>query len=333
MPGKIDFKRLFLVACVSIFVFMFVGMGVLVQGVFASEHNYAFGADRQGTWYVIAAGWSKIIHDEHPAINVTIEATAGANANMQLIEKKNIDLGVVMDFNSKEGYMGAEWAKGETYTRQRSMFPLQVSYLHIVTLEKAGLNNVSDFHGRIVCCSPQGSSASIIVSRMLDALQIKPKKLIMGSQAQNFELVQDGQSLGAMHTWGLPAAAVEDIGAVNPVKLISLTDEQVRIMQRKYPLHAVGVIPAGTYKWQKEDVNTIFLWSYVVCDKSLPEEVVYKMVKTTFESYDKMRRVHTAAEVCIPENFTHMTIPLHPGAARYYREKGFTIPENLLPVN
>ena len=199
---------------IPVIVLMIGFYALLPAGTAFAEENYVFGADRQGTWYVMAAGWSKIVHDALPDVNVTIEATAGANANMQLIDKKNIDFGVVMDFNSREGFEGAEWTNGAKYTRQRALFPLQVSYLHIVTLEKAGLNSIEEFNDRVVSCSPQGASAAIVVARMLEALDIKPRRLIMGSQAQNFELVQDGQALAAMHTWGLPAAAVDDLGTI-----------------------------------------------------------------------------------------------------------------------
>lgn len=334
MLNHCKFRKFTLCAiCVCWALVIILGGSIFSPATAAVKHNFVFGADRQGTWYVIGAGWSRIIHEALPDINVTIEATAGALANTQLIEKKNIDFGVTMDFNAGESYAGADWTEGVKYTRQRAIFPIQVSYLHIVTLEKADLNSIADFHNKVVCCSPQGASAAIVVKRMLDACDIVPKKLIMGSQAQNFELVQDGQSLGAMHTWGLPAAAVEDLAAVNPVKLLSLTDEQMRIMREKYPLHSIGKIPAGSYKWLKNDVNTIYLWSYIICDKDLPEDVVYRMVKATYENGEKMRATHTAAAVCLPENFVHMTVPLHPGAAKYYKEKGFTIPDNLMPIN
>jgi TRAP transporter TAXI family solute receptor len=313
-------------------------MGVFLCGVVFStavaEENYNFvvGADRQGTWYVITAGWGKIMHEALPNVNMTVEATAGALANTQLIEKKNIDFGVTMDFNAGESFAGADWTNGVKYTRQRALFPIQVSYLHIVTLEKAGLKNITDFNNKVVCASPQGASAAIVVNRMLDALGVKPKKLINGSQAQNFELLQDGQALAAMHTWGLPAAAVEDLAAVAPVRLLSLTNDQVKIMQKKYPLHSIGKIPAGTYKWLKDDVTTIYLWSYLICDKDLPEDIVYKMVKATYENSDKLRAIHAATAVCIPKNFTHLSIPLHPGAAKYYKEIGLGIPKNLQPI-
>ena len=114
--------------------------------------------------------------------------------------------------------------------------------------------------------------------------------------------------------------------------VIPFSKEDIDKICEKFPFYSPFEMPAGIYKGQDKPIPNPSVWNTVACTASLDEELVYKLVKAVFENADYLQKIHPFAKYTTPENaLMHSVIPLHPGAARYYKEMGLTIPERLLP--
>ena len=125
-----------------------------------------------------------------------------------------------------------------------------------------------------------------------------------------------------------------DLQTTHNPKLIQVSDEDLYKIREEYPAFYKGIIPAGTYKNQKDDVIAVSFWNIGIAHKDLPDELVYNLVKATFEHKEDLITVNQAMEQLTPENLKYcVPIPLHPGALKYYQEIGIEIPDSILPID
>ena len=128
--------------------------------------------------------------------------------------------------------------------------------------------------------------------------------------------------------------AIQEAEAKEPVTLISLSPEQIDTIRKAMPEFSPSKIAAGTYRSLDKDYNTFGVYNFAVGRADLPDDLVYQLVKATFENQPRLLKVYSGARDTIPQNVDKNTfLPFHPGAVRYYREIGTSIPESLVLAN
>lgn len=133
-------------------------------------------------------------------------------------------------------------------------------------------------------------------------------------------------------TVALPWVLILEAEVTHEINVFGVPKADATKFIAKYLLFAPGVIPKGYYKSNKDyDVETITVWNYMICHKDLPDDFVYEVIKKTFENIDIIIAAHPSAKETKPEPIVFSPTPLHPGAVKYYREKGFKLPEKILP--
>jgi TRAP transporter TAXI family solute receptor len=144
----------------------------------------------------------------------------------------------------------------------------------------------------------------------------------------------DGRIVGANLPAGPPVAAVTQLFAQlgeDKVTVLNFTDEQLEQVRNRYPIWVRYVVPAGIYPGQTKDINTIAQPNFLACQPDLPEETVYLITKTIYENLPFLHNIHKATEAMkLEKAIGGLPVPLHPGAAKYYKEQGIEIPEYLL---
>ncbi|MGE4528985.1 MAG: TAXI family TRAP transporter solute-binding subunit [Rhodospirillaceae bacterium] len=284
-----------------------------------------------GTYYNLGAGWSNIINKSGKNIDVTCEVTPGPTTNMQLIEKGDMDLGMVTAWLAGEAVTGTGWAKEHgPYKKFMSTFPTHSSYLYIYTLKGNGINTIQDFAGKHVSVSTVGSTSDVAGRAVLEVLGIKPAKLSRLPSGAQVNSLKDGTIDAVFGVTGSPAPWLLDLETTHDVKLIQLSDSDIAKLSKAYPFWSIDDIPANTYKNQTKPYKAVSFWNFVVVKKDAREDVVYDLVKTTYEHYKDMLVVSKSAAGIKLENVSKMTVPLHPGALKYYKEVGLKIPDSLI---
>lgn len=293
-------------------------------------HRLLLGTSSQGgTYYVWGGGWAKIMGQNVPGVDISVEVTGGPTSNIQLIQSGDMDLGFVTSWLAGEAYNGTGWAK-EKYDKIRSIFPMYASVLHMYSLQDEGIKTIGDFDGKHVSVGAPGSTSDQAGRTLLEALGINPGKISSLPTNTAVDGLRDGTIDAGFAVTGVPGPFMLDLETTHNVQHIGLAPEDMDKVLAKYPYWSKGVIPKGTYKHQTEDTPIIAFWNLAVASKDLSEDLVYNLVKTTFEKHQDLLAIDPTAKETVVENIVNSSIPLHPGALKYYREKGLTIPDSLI---
>jgi TRAP transporter TAXI family solute receptor len=279
-----------------------------------------------GSNFLIMSGWSNIMLKNTPH-KIVVESTGGPQANVQLIENGDIQMGVVAQTVGTEAWNGTGWADKE-YRRMRSMFPVHEAFFDGLTLRENNIESLYDLEGKSVSVGPKGGTPSVAVPRIFEALGIEVEFVYL-AQGDSIRTLRDGQIDAVCFFGGYPRPAYQELSAAVPVRFLSLSDEDLETVTTTFPQYSTGVITADAYDYLDEDQVTLKdRYGYAV-SKDVDEDVVYEIVKATWENIEEFRNVHSGLANLEPENINELNIPLHPGALRYYEEIGVDVVDRL----
>ena len=308
---------------------------LLAGGVAAAEKgsfNFAIGTSSLGsTMYIMGAPWAKVITDHVPNAVASVQSTAGASANVQLIEAGELKLAFSSNAAAYDGWHGIGWARGQKYQKLRMLFPIYSAYWEMITL-KPEIRKIQDIVGHSVSVGGQpGATSDIVIRDCMAVMDFEPGAIQYITTSNGVNYLKDGRIDAVAFVMAIPTSYIMDLETSHKVRLVAIDREDIdRICQAK-PYYSPAIIPAGTYKHEPEDVDTIVLWTFAVADKDIPEEIAYQIVKAVYENTESFAMAHSAGKNMKPEDVQNAAIPLHPGAVRYYREIGLDIADKLLP--
>jgi hypothetical protein len=288
----------------------------------AAERVTVGGGPIGGTFYVVASGFAKIL-TEDAGYSASVEVSNGSTHNVQLVDAGQTDFGITNASVFYAGMNGDGWAKGKKYENCRLLFGMQLSYIHFWTLKSTGLRNLDGLNRRIVNLSAKGSGADVTGRKILALLDIKPAKITNVGHNDANQMMQDGLVHAALTAGGLPHPAVAALAATHDIAVFGVGDRQGDVFLKANPALSRATLPKGTYRGVDYDVPTVGDWNILLVNKNLPDDKVYQIMKLTFAKIDKWIAVHASAKETKPENIKGLTqYPIHPGALRYYKEKG-----------
>jgi hypothetical protein len=278
-----------------------------------------------GTYYPIGGAMAKAINDYAKGVKATAVTSGASVTNARKIGDKEAELALLQNDVAYYAYNGLEMFKDKPVTNMRGIATLYPEVIQIVTLKETGIKTVYDLKGKKVAVGAPGSGTAV------DALQILKAAGIDESNTQieyrDFKEVADGLKDKTIDAGfivaGVPTAAVSDVAAVRDVMIVEVPDDIYQKLTKDYKFYVQHTIPAGTYKGQDEDVKTVAVLAMLVTREDMPEDVIYEVTKAIFEHRDVLVAAHKRAEdITLETALDGMPIPLHPGAEKYYKEKG-----------
>ena len=289
------------------------------------------GAPVGGTGFIYAGGVAKIMM-EKMGINASVETTGGPVHNTQLTQTKEVTISGVSAPAIYEGWHGSTWAKGTKHQDIRCIFPMFNTYFQMYALKKTGIQVVKDLNGKAVGVGPTGGTSALLWPRFLEYLEIKPSRIVNASSSDLADQLKDGLIHANAQSVGLPWSTITQTETMNDVSILGVSKADAVKILEKLPYLSPGIIPKGTYKANKDlDIDTVTFWSFYITHKDMPDDFIYALVKSVLDNRDVLVATHKAAQETKPEFIVYSPIPLHPGAVRYYREKGVKIPDKILP--
>lgn len=282
-----------------------------------------------GTYYVWAGGLSNALNNAD--IESNVEVTGGPLHNIQLIQQGEMELGLTTAAPAYEGLEGIEWADGQKYDKIRAVLPMYPSYFTWWSLKDSGIESFEDLEGQTVAMGPKGGTPDTYGRKVYDHTGVQPSEMINAGFSDIVNLLRDGQVDAALTTAGLPHPAVAESESTDPINLITLPEDTSASFIDEYPYFSTGVVPAGTYEAVTEDQPTLTVWNFLITSADMSEDAVYDIVKAAYDNRDTIIEAHQSAKNTKFENLDKISIPLHPGAIKYYREQGVDIPERLIP--
>lgn len=275
-----------------------------------------------GTYYPLGGSFAEIISDA-TGIDTNAEVSGASAENMNTLKDGNAEIAFSQtDIASyaQEGKLMFEGAAVDNVSAIGTLYP---ETIQIVTTAKSGIKSIEDLKGKKVSIGAPGSGTAANAEQILEVHGIKLDDI----QKQDLSFdestagIQDGNIDAAFVTAGTPTGAVEGLSATEDVVIVPIEQDKIDALIEKYPYYVQDEVPSGTYKLA-EAVPTVAVQAMLVVSNDLSEDVVYDVTKAIFENLDKV--THAKGKMIKAENAVKGTgIELHPGAKKYFDEKGF----------
>lgn len=286
------------------------------------------GATSGGTYFLLANAIAQMLNTKYPAdFKVSAQSTAGTPVIVRLLENKEADFGFGQAGVAKDAISGTG-GFDKKYTNLASVTYVYPNVMQIPVAKGSGIKTFADFKGKSFAVGASGSATELNSRDLakvfgLDYLKKKEFKPEFASEAQSVELMKNRQADGANLIAGIGAASVTDLMSSGKYELISISDDKLAELHKINPAYFKFIIPANTYPNQPTAVQTFAVANYIFTRKDLPEELVYKFTKAIYENSAALVATHKAAKDIKKENAINgLTVPLHPGAAKYFKEIG-----------
>lgn len=313
---------------IAVFCLHFLAAG---SGIAAEEKGGSLGtATVGGTFYVWAGPWTQIAAKAIPNYQISVEVTGGPVHNMKLVHSGELEFGLMSMPAAYEGYKGLGWAEGKRYDKVRVLFPMYPSYATPWALDKSGIRNFRDLEGKIFAPGPKGGTPEQYYRIMLDILGVKPKKIVNTGMSDLPGQMTDGLIDAAAGTGGEPFGPAQETDATSPVKILEWDQADLDKITKELPSFFIGMRPAGGYKLFTEPQPTLQYWNIYACNNDLSDDLAYKLTKCFFENLEHFENIYAPTCDTKPIDILKSAIPLHRGAAKFYREQGVEIPASLL---
>lgn len=278
-----------------------------------------------GLYYPIGGAFSSVLQSKL-GYKSSAQSTGASVENINLILKGDAELAITMSDSVAQAYdaFGA-YAGKEPAKDLRAITGLYPNYVQLVTIKKTGITKFEDLKGKRVGVGAPNSGVELNARMMYEAhgMTYEDSKIDYLNYGEAIEQMKNGLVDAVFVTSGIPNATVMELGVGSEIVVVPIEGEGLKNLTAKYSFFVPEVIPAATYK-TATDVNTVTVRNIMLVSKDLPDEVVYDMTKGIFENIDAIKASHATAAKHISLENSHIgvNIPFHPGAVKYYEEKG-----------
>ncbi len=262
-------------------------------------------------------------------IRCSVESTGGSIYNINNVRAGELDFGVAQSDWQYHAYHGTSKFKDKgPFKDLRAVFSIHAEPVTIIARDDSGIKNILDLKGKRVNIGNPGSGTRGTWEVIEKTLGWQRSDLKLATELKSAETGQalcDNKIDAYFWLVGHPSALTEESLASCASHLVDATAPKIDEMVAKTPYYAPAVIPGGMYPGQKNDVKTWGVRATLITSAKVPDEVVYNLVKSVFDNFDGFRKLHKAFGHLKAENMIKagLSAPLHPGAVKYYKERGW----------
>ena len=284
-----------------------------------------------GVYYAAGGALCRLVNKDRAkhGIRCSVESTGGSVFNINTLKAGELDLGFAqsdVQFNATKGL--GPFKDGGAYGDLRAVFSVHPEPFTVVARKEANIKTFADLKGKRFNVGNPGSGTRSSMEELLGALGWKLGDFSLASELKADEhgaAVCDGKIDGFFYGVGHPSANIQDPTTSCGAKLVSITGAQVDKLVDDKPYYAKTTIPGGMYPGNPEPTLTYGVLATVVASAKAPADTVYQVTKAVFENFDEFKKLHPALANLKPENMIKdgLSAPLHEGAVRYYKERGW----------
>jgi TRAP transporter TAXI family solute receptor len=281
-----------------------------------------------GVFYPYGGGIARVLSEDLPNAEVTAEVTAASVDNLKFLKQGTSDLAFTMSDIASDGVAGRDVFTDFGAVPALALANLYPSYTHLVTLAGSGITRVADLRGRVVSTGSPGAGTTVLAERILTAAGLDPAKDIRVHNlgvAQSVDALKDGKLDAFFWNGGIPTAAILDLVNTQGITAAILPlDDLIPALNTAFGAGTYhrAVIPKATYRLAS-DVPVVAVANLLVVSKAMAEDLAHDITKILFERQETLASIHPQArELSVERASTGASIPFHPGAIRYYRERG-----------
>ncbi len=291
----------------------------------AAEFINVLTGGTSGVYYPLGVALSQIYAKTIPDAKTTVQVTKASAENLNLLQAGKGEVAFTLGDAFSDAWKGETEAGFKApLNKLRTLAAIYPNYIQIVASADAGIKTLSDLKGKRVAVGAPKSGTELNARAIFKAAGMgyqdfaKVEYLPFG---ESVELIKNRQLDATLISAGLGVAAVRDLATAVKIVIVPIPADVVAKIGD--PAYQPSTIPANTYAGQESAVPTVAIQNFLATHEGVAAETVYKMTKALFENLDQMVAAHGAAKAIKLENAAKAPpAPLHPGAERYYREKG-----------
>ncbi|SDR75166.1 hypothetical protein SAMN05216271_0277 [Halopseudomonas sabulinigri] len=309
-----------------------IGYASLAATPAVAEEFVTIGTGGQtGVYYVVGQSVCRLLNrnSEEHGIRCNAPSSGGSVANVNAIRGGEMDMGVVQSDVQYKAYEGVQNFQADgPFEGMRALFALHGEPLTIVARRDADITGVKDLKGKRVNIGNPGSGQRDTMDVVLEALGWTVKDFSLASElgaAEQAAALGDNNVDAMVYVAGHPNGSIQEATTTVDSVLVSVDGPEIDKLVGDRSYYAKAVIPGGLYRGNDEDVNTFGVRATLVASDQVSDETVYQTVKAVFENFDRFKRLHPAFATLKEEQMIKegLSAPLHDGAVRYYKERGW----------
>ncbi len=258
-------------------------------------------------------------------IAIDVKKSAGSNENLSAIEGSATTIGTAFMGSVYDAVKGTGWAAGRKYTHLRAVFPMYETSFQVAALRTSGIKSLAGLDRKKVGVGPAKGPAEVFFQAAAEAAQVKPV-LVNGDPAALAKQLVAGDIDALWQGAAVPIASLREVTDHADAVVFGLSHADVAAMLAKFPQLSATTVPAGSYKGQAAEIESVSAWNFVVANKDLPIDTAYTITKTVLSAVDPKSEIYpTAAATRAANAGVDRFLPFHDGARRFYAETSITL--------
>ncbi|HZO02650.1 MAG TPA: TAXI family TRAP transporter solute-binding subunit [Burkholderiales bacterium] len=283
-----------------------------------------------GVYYAAGGAICRLVNKDRSKHNIrcSVESTGGSVFNINTIKAGELDLGVAQSDVHYNASKGESQFKDGAFKELRAVMSLHPEPFTVLARKEANIKSFADFKGKRFNVGNPGSGTRSSMEELLSTMGWKLSDFSLAAELKADEhgpALCDGKIDGFFYGVGHPSANIQDPTTTCGAKLVSLTGAAVDKLVKAKPYYGYATIPAGLYPNNPQETKTFGVLATLVSSSKVPADTIYVAVKAVFDNFDEFKKLHPALAVLDPKAMVKdgLSAPLHDGAAKYYKEKGW----------
>jgi uncharacterized protein len=283
-----------------------------------------------GVYYAVGGAICRLVNKDRAThgLRCSAESTGASAYNVNALQTGDLDFGLSQSDVQHNAVNGTGPYEGKAFPELRAVFSVHPEPITVLARKEAGAKTFDDLKGKRVNVGNPGSGTRVSVEELLSAMGWQMSDFSLASELKADEhgpALCDNKIDAFVYGVGHPSANIQDPTTTCGAQLVSVTGPAVDKLVDQYPYYAKATIPGGMYPGNPDPVETYGVMATVVTSANVPDEAVYQVARAVFENFDEMKRLHPAFANLDPAKMIKdgLSAPLHPGAVRYYKEKGW----------
>ena len=277
-----------------------------------------------GSWYPLGGAIADAIQKDIPGVTVAV-APGGGVGNVEAIEFGKCEIGFSNSSSAVDGVHGRTPFK-KKMENMRQLANLYPQYFQMAVLEDAGIKTVADLKGKAISPGPKGFTGEFASRQVLQVYGLSykdMKKVHHVGYNDTIALMKDGHCDAFLGCTTIPASAIMDLASTRKIRMLSMSDDMIKAVQKLNAGYVRRTIPKGTYQGVDYDVHTFGFFTHLIISAKLPDDLVYKMTKSMVTNLPRFGNVVKSMKGLTAEDLaTDIGVPFHPGALKYFKEVG-----------
>jgi TRAP transporter TAXI family solute receptor len=281
-----------------------------------------------GTYYPIGVSIANILNNASIGMKITAVTTGASVENCRRIASKEDNFAMVQNDVMRAAYDGTKFFNTSN-KNLRAVAALYPETIQVIVLKDSGINSISDLKGKRVIVGAAGSGTEFNALEILAAYGINKSDITVDNNALGTatDRLKNGQADAAFWSGGAPTAGITNLATSKDVKILPISGAVADKLINQSPYYTKKTLPADMYKGMDAPVETLDVIAWLITYQDMSDNDVYNLLSTMYNNTDTLKNSHAMASYIKPEyGYTGATIPMHPGATKYFNEKGIKAP-------